>query len=69
MRHTVITTSRWTEWWNVIANKESIQINEHILAKKNPKNKKTQNQMFSAVVVTFLSFIISSCVILMAFQL
>ena len=40
MRHTVITTSRWTEWWNVIANKESIQINEHILAKKTQKTKK-----------------------------
>ena len=33
------------------------------------KKKNPQNQMFSAVVVTFLSFIISSCVILMAFQL
>lgn len=65
MRYTVITTSRWTEWWNVIANKESVQINKHILTKK----KNPQNQMFSAVVVTFLSFIISSCVILMAFQL
>lgn len=66
MRYTVITTSRWTEWWNVIANKESVQINKHILTKK---KKNPQNQMFSAVVVTFLSFIISSCVILMAFQL
>ena len=27
-RHTLITTSRWTEWWNAIANKESVQINE-----------------------------------------
>lgn len=65
MRHTAITTSRWTVWWNMIANKEKVQINKHILAKK----KRPENQMFSAAVVTFLSFIISSCIILMAFQL
>jgi len=66
LRYTVITTSRWTEWWNVIANKESVQ-NKQAYPCKEKKN--PQNQMFSAVVVTFLSFIISSCVILMAFQL
>ena len=44
MRYTVITTSRWTEWWNVIANKESVQINKHILTKKKKKSTESNVQ-------------------------